>query len=112
MGAYEREAIRPHLDGSFAELLRASTGHPAMLMYLDNARSVGPDSRAGRRRQMGLNENLAREVLELHTLGVDGGYDQDDVEALAAILTGWTVTGEPGRTGTAFLARRRPTNPY
>jgi uncharacterized protein (DUF1800 family) len=90
-GAFEREAIRPHLGGSFLALLRAVATHPAMLLYLDNAQSIGPDSPAGRRLGKGLNENYARELLELHTLGVDGGYGQQDVQALARILTGWTV---------------------
>ncbi len=71
---HEREAIRPHATGRFVELLRAATLHPAMLLYLDNAQSIGPHSRVGLRRERGLNENLARELLELHTLGVGGGY--------------------------------------
>jgi uncharacterized protein (DUF1800 family) len=89
--AFEREAIRPHVTGGFAEMLIAAERHPAMLLYLDNALSVGPQSRFGARRNKGLNENLGREILELHTLGVDGGYGQADVEALARILTGWSV---------------------
>ena len=101
-GSYEREAIRPHVTGRFAELLTAVVQHPAMLIYLDNLRSAGPKSAAGKRRDLGLNENLAREILELHTLGVNGGYTQNDVAAFAASLTGWTVPvrarfgGEPG----------------
>lgn len=91
VGAYEREAIRPHVTGRFVDMLLASATHPAMLFYLDNAYSIGPNSRAGRRSGRGLNENLAREMLELHTLGVHGGYDQADVEELARALTGWTV---------------------
>ncbi|MCJ2077961.1 DUF1800 domain-containing protein [Methylobacterium sp. E-016] len=87
-GAFEREAIRPHVLGRFADMLRAVQRHPAMLVYLDNQRSVGPGSPAGARRGLGLNENLARETLELHTLGVDGGYGQADVTALAGVLTG------------------------
>ena len=90
-GPYEREAIRPHVNGRFRDLLRAATLHPAMLLYLDNAQSIGPGSRAGRRRDRGLNENLARELLELHTVGVGGGYAQADVTELARLLTGWTV---------------------
>lgn len=90
-GLYEREAIRPHVIGQFADLLRSVVRHPAMLIYLDNATSVGPNSRAGRRRDKGLNENLARELLELHTLGVDGGYTQQDVQEFAKILTGWSI---------------------
>jgi uncharacterized protein (DUF1800 family) len=91
VGAFEREAIRPHVFGRFSDLLLAAESHPAMLLYLDNAQSIGPDSMAGMRQGKGLNENLGREILELHTLGVDGGYTQADVEALAAILTGWSV---------------------
>ncbi|HUA54247.1 MAG TPA: DUF1800 domain-containing protein [Candidatus Sulfotelmatobacter sp.] len=99
-GAYEREAIRPHVLGRFEDMLRAVVEHPAMLVYLDNWLSVGPDSIGGRRRNKGLNENLAREIMELHTLGVDGGYTQADVTTFAKVLTGWTVTplrsGDPG----------------
>jgi uncharacterized protein (DUF1800 family) len=102
VGSFEREVIRPGATGRFEELLIAATKHPAMLVYLDNVRSTGPDSTAGGRRERGLNENLAREILELHTLGV-GSYTQDDVLALSSILTGWTV-GEDGRF--AFAARR------
>lgn len=91
-GVFEREAIAPHVTGRFVDLLTAATLHPAMLVYLDQYRSVGPDSPVGQRKDAGLNENLGREVLELHTLGVGGGYDQKDVIALARILTGWSVT--------------------
>ncbi len=90
-GTYEREAIRPNVLGSFEDLLFASVRHPAMQLYLDNAFSIGPNSRAGKFTGKGLNENHAREILELHTLGVDGGYGQDDVIALAKILTGWSI---------------------
>jgi uncharacterized protein (DUF1800 family) len=90
-GAYEREVVRPHVLGRFRDMLHAAVRHPAMLLYLDNHRSIGPDSRAGRRRGRGLNENLAREILELHTVGVNGGYTQDDVINFARALTGWTV---------------------
>ncbi len=90
-GAFEREAIRPHVTGRFVDMLLAAERHPAMLFYLDQVISVGPNSQAGRRQNRGLNENLGREMLELHTLGVDGGYTQDDVEALARILTGWSI---------------------
>jgi len=100
----EREAIRPHAFGRFADLLLAVERHPGMLLYLDNAQSIGEDSRLGQRsarraarrsdaRKRGLNENLAREILELHTLGVDGGYAQADVGELARALTGWSVPG-------------------
>ena len=98
-GAYEREAIRPNVFGRFVDLLMAAEKHQAMLHYLDNAQSVGPNSRAGMNRKLGLNENLAREILELHTLGVAGGYAQEDVTAFARVLTGWTVVGPPGQMG-------------
>jgi uncharacterized protein (DUF1800 family) len=94
-GAYEREVIRPHVFGRFEDMLLAAEKHPAMLLYLDNQQSIGPNSRGGQRQQRGLNENLAREILELHTLGVDGGYNQEDVTALARILTGWRFAREP-----------------
>jgi len=90
-GAFEREAIRPNVTGRFVDLLLAAERHPAMLFYLDQVMSFGPDSLVGRRQNHGLNENLGREMLELHTLGVDGGYTQADVEALARILTGWSI---------------------
>jgi len=105
-GPYEREAIRPHVLGRFADLLRASARHPAMLLYLDNAQSIGPHSsaagaysrrRSGAGAKPGLNENLAREILELHTLGVDGGYTQADVTEFARVLTGWSIGGGQGR---------------
>ena len=89
-GAYEREAIRPHLLGRFADMLHSVESHPAMLFYLDNVESIGPDSIAGIDRDKGLNENLARETLELHTLGVRTGYTQADVTSFAKVLTGWT----------------------
>jgi len=98
-GGYEREAIRPHVLGRFADMLRAVEQHPAMLIYLDNHVSTGPNSRAGKNRGVGLNENLAREILELHTLGVDGGYTQSDVTRFAEILTGWSVVGAQGNGG-------------
>jgi uncharacterized protein (DUF1800 family) len=90
-GAYEREAIRPHVLGRFADMLLAAEGHPAMLFYLDNTASMGPNSVAGINRTRGLNENFARETLELHTLGVRGGYTQEDVISFANVLTGWTL---------------------
>jgi uncharacterized protein (DUF1800 family) len=90
-GAYEREAIRSHVLGTFSGMLLAAEQHPAMMRYLDNTRSIGPDSRDGLRQKRGLNENLAREILELHTLGVRSGYTQDDVMGLAEALTGWTT---------------------
>jgi uncharacterized protein (DUF1800 family) len=95
-GAFEREAIRPHIAGNFADMVLAVERHPAMQLYLDNAQSIGPDSMAGMVTGKGLNENLGREILELHTLGVNGGYSQSDVIALAKILTGWSVDRGPG----------------
>jgi uncharacterized protein (DUF1800 family) len=90
-GAFEREAIRPHVLGRFGDMLLAVESHPAMLFYLDNVRSIGPDSIAGRNRGVGLNENLAREILELHTLGVRTVYTQDDVTSFAKVITGWSI---------------------
>src|SRR6516225_1724482 len=90
-GGYEREAIRPHVLGRFKDMLLAVEGHPAMLVYLDNAQSIGPESVAGINRGKGLNENLAREILELHTLGVRTVYSQADVTNFAKVLTGWTI---------------------
>lgn len=98
-GAFEREAIRPHVLGRFADMLKAVEQHPAMLFFLDNQQSLGPESRAGQNRKRGLNENLAREIMELHTLGVGGGYTQGDVTSLARIITGWTFAGRKGQLG-------------
>jgi len=111
VGAYEREAIRPNITGKFIDMLMAVEKHPAMLMYLDNAESIGPNSQAGMRGR-GLNENLAREIMELHTVGVNGGYTQADVTTFAKAITGWTVSTAnlPGVGGTlgsfAFVERR------
>jgi uncharacterized protein (DUF1800 family) len=103
--SYERDAIRPHVLGKFRDILLATAEHPAMLWYLDNWQSVSPDmAQRGRMRQQrrprGLNENYARELLELHTLGVDGGYTQKDVTEVARCFTGWTIR-EP-RIGARF----------
>jgi len=95
-GGFEREAIRPNVGGRFVDLLLAVVRHPVMILYLDNSRSFGPNTPAARYRNGGLNENLAREVLELHTLGVDGGYDQADVVSLALMLTGWSLSPADG----------------
>lgn len=98
-GLLEVEAIRPHVLGSFRDMLFAVETHPAMLLYLDQAQSIGPNSRIGQavaargRRKVGLNENLAREIMELHTLGVRTGYSQTDVTEFARAMTGWTVAG-------------------
>jgi len=96
VGPFEREAIRPHVLGHFEDMLLAATKHPAMLSYLNNKVSVGPNSPLGLREKEGLNENHARELLELHTVGVNGGYSQADVTSLARILTGWTF-GQKGK---------------
>ncbi|SFI29625.1 DUF1800 domain-containing protein [Bradyrhizobium sp. cf659] len=90
-GAYEREAVRANTLGRFVDLLLAVEGHPAMLFYLDNLASMGANSTAGINRSRGLNENIAREIMELHTLGVRTGYTQDDVISFANVLTGWTL---------------------
>src|SRR3984893_14493662 len=114
-GTLENEAIRPHVNGRFVDLLMAAERHPAMIAFLDNQYSVGAESAAvqaaARRiafaaspqRRFGINENLAREILELHTLGVDGGYTQQDVTSFAQIITGWSIGGGKGR-----LARGEP----
>jgi len=98
--AYERDVIRPNVLGHFKDLLTATAESPAMLFYLDNWQSAGPDNRPGaqKRRQQGLNENYGRELMELHTLGVDGGYTQKDVTEVARCFTGWTIR-EPRRGG-------------
>src|SRR5579863_3097018 len=100
-GPYEREAIRPHVLRRFVDMLQAVESHPAMLFYLDNVQSMGPNSIIGIDRNKGLNENLARETLELHTLGVRSGYTQADVTNFAKVLTGWTwiQPGEPEHGG-------------
>ncbi|WP_439577413.1 DUF1800 domain-containing protein [Elioraea sp.] len=103
-------AVRPHVLGPFRDLLLAAIRHPAMLRYLDNAASIGPNSPSGQRRQRGLNENLAREILELHTLSPAGGYSQADVTALAAILTGWG-TGTPDPAPFVFRPRTHEPGP-
>jgi uncharacterized protein (DUF1800 family) len=113
-GSYEREVIRAHALGRFEDMVLASAKHPAMLFYLDNFQSIGPNSEGAalqRRRpaggaQRGLNENYARELLELHTLGVNGGYSQQDVTELARLLTGWTISGT-GAPGDAVPNRRQ-----
>ncbi len=103
-GAYENEVIRPNLGGKFIDLLLAAEKHPAMILYLDNERSMGPSSMLAKtsirrriKKSADINENLAREILELHTLGVSGGYDQADVTAFAHALTGWSVGSDRGR---------------
>ena len=105
--AYERDVIRPHAFGKFYDLLVAVAQSPAMLAYLDNWMSIGPHSQAaGKNGQSGLNENYGRELMELHTLGVDGGYTQSDVIQLASILTGWTIA-QPQDGGQFLFDPRR-----
>ncbi len=102
-GAFEREAIRPHIVGRFSDLLLAVTRHQAMQVYLDNFQSIGPNSKAGLVSKRGLNENLAREILELHTLGVKGGYTQEDVTNFAKVLTGWGIGNERSGNSGGFV---------
>jgi uncharacterized protein (DUF1800 family) len=104
IGNYEQQAIRPFALGRFRDLLFATTKHPAMLVYLDNTLSTAPGSPGARGRQKGLNENFAREVMELHTLGADGGYTQEDVITLARILTGWGVNPADARIYPEYAA--------
>ncbi|MGL5061932.1 MAG: DUF1800 domain-containing protein, partial [Microcoleus sp.] len=99
MGVYERDAIRPHALGKFRNLLGETARHPAMLYYLDNWQNTDPKSSGARGRFQGLNENYARELMELHTLGVGGGYSQQDVIALARIFTGWGFPRDAARSG-------------
>jgi uncharacterized protein (DUF1800 family) len=114
-GGFEADAIRPHVLGRFEDLLLAVVRHPAMLLYLDQAQSIGPASVAGARAQArqqtrgrGLNENLAREILELHTLGVRSGYTQEDVTELARALTGWTLPVDDAGDGATATFRFAP----
>jgi uncharacterized protein (DUF1800 family) len=98
IGPFEAEAIRPHVFGRFEDMLVASSSHPAMLLYLDQAQSIGPDTMAamflnGSGRHSGLNENLAREIMELHTVGLEAGYSQADVTEFARAMTGWSIGG-------------------
>ncbi len=113
VGPFETEAIRPHVFGRFEDLLVASSSHPAMLLYLDQAQSVGPDTLAARLvarrgKSAGLNENLAREILELHTVGVDAGYTQADVTEFARAMTGWSIGGLRGEDAEAGQFKFRP----
>ena len=113
-GLLEFEAIRPHVLGKFSDLLLAVEKHPAMLLFLDQAQSIGPDSQADRLiglrggKPRGLNENLAREIMELHTLGVRTGYTQADVTEFARALTGWTVAGLGQGPGARLLGNAPP----
>lgn len=100
--SFVAEAIRPHVTGRFADMLKAAETHPAMIDFLDQTRSMGPDSPAGKKSGKGLNENLAREIMELHTVGAGGGYDQTDVVEFAELLTGLTFNRNEG---TVFRAK-------
>jgi uncharacterized protein (DUF1800 family) len=112
IGPYVQDAIRPHVTGRFSDMLRAVMHHPAMLDYLDNLRSAGPDSEDAHRRGGGPNENLARECVELHTVGAEGGYTQADVTALAMMLTGWTAAAlDDPNPGFRFAAARHQPGP-
>lgn len=113
-GPFEREVIRPNAFGQFATMCAASSSHPGMLSYLDQAQSIGPNSQAGLRRGRGagLNENLAREILELHTVGVDGGYTQADVTEFARAMTGWSIGAPPdGANNGKFIYRPQTHEP-
>ncbi len=101
-GAYVREAIRPHVTGKFQDMLLAVMRHPAMLMYLDNWSSTGPNSAVGRAKGTGINENLARECMELHTMSPASGYTQADVTSFAQVITGWTIDFARAEPGFAF----------
>ncbi len=103
VGPFIREAIRPYVTGKFTDMLLAAERHPAMLLYLSNAWSVGPDSPVGRRTGRGLNENLGRECMELHTVSLAAGYTQADVTNMARLLTGWSVS--PARPPVGFFFR-------
>ena len=107
VASYERDVIRPHVLGSFHDLLLATAQSPAMLFYLDNWQSAGPDMgrNPNRTRKRGLNENYARELMELHTLGVDGGYTQNDVTEVARCFTGWTIRAPQRGGGFEFNER-------
>lgn len=109
IGPYERDAIRPYALGKFRDLLQATARHPAMLFYLDNWLNTDPNSLVARGKKIGINENYAREVMELHTLGVNGGYSQEDVTTLAHVLTGWGLSEskELGQKSVFYFDPRR-----
>src|SRR5271166_1661907 len=110
-GAFVQEAIRPHVTGRFGDMLLAVMRHPAMPLYLNNAQSIGPNSPAGLRNDKGLNENLARECLELHTVSPAAHYTQADVTSFAAILTGWSIALEADPPGFLFRPRAHEPGP-
>ena len=111
IGTYERDAIRPHVFGKFRDLLGATASHPAMLVYLDNWQSVADGTKKKGGKESGLNENYGRELLELHTLGVDGGYSQDDVRNVARAFTGWTLDKPSEEATFVFRAKQHDTEP-
>jgi uncharacterized protein (DUF1800 family) len=119
VGPFEQEAIRPHVFGRFEDMLVASSSHPGMLLYLDQAQSVGPDSMAAgymaraAKGGGGLNENLAREIMELHTVGVEAGYTQADVTEFARAMTGWSIGGlrDEGDNAGRFVFRQAAHEP-
>jgi uncharacterized protein (DUF1800 family) len=104
-GAFEENAIRPHTMGRFRTLLGATAHHPAMLFYLDNWQNTAPGSPGSKGKFEGINENYARELMELHTLGVDGGFTQKDVTEVARAFTGWTMPGPRQGNGFTFNPR-------
>ncbi|MEF1307803.1 DUF1800 family protein, partial [Vibrio owensii] len=105
VASVENEVIREHWNGNFVEMLLAVSQHPTMLMFLDNNLSVGPNSKQGLKQGKGLNENLAREIMELHTLGVDSQYTQQDVIELSKAITGWSVGFKAPKVGFQFNSR-------
>jgi uncharacterized protein (DUF1800 family) len=111
-GAFEEQAIRPHTLGRFRDLLGATAKHPAMLFYLDNWQNTAPDAPGSHGKFDGINENYAREVMELHTLGVNGGYSQQDVIALAHIFTGWSIIPEGAKAQAKKAAAQANQRPY
>lgn len=114
VGLMERHAIRPNVLGNFGDMLEAVVTHPAMVLFLDNQSSFGPTSALGKARKATYNENLAREILELHTVGVNGGYSQEDVTAFANILTGWHVGrhGQPGAGQFLYVDQAHEKKPF
>jgi uncharacterized protein (DUF1800 family) len=108
----EREAIAPHLFSRFEDMLIAVIQHPAMLIYLDNTKSTGPNSKIGKKnKKRGINENLAREIFELHTLGIDGGYTINDIQEVAKAISGWSVSYPHEKDNSGFIYRDRQHEP-
>jgi uncharacterized protein (DUF1800 family) len=111
VGSFEQEAIRPHTMGRFRDLLGATAQHPTMLFYRDNWENSAPNGRTARGKFEGINETYARELMELHTLGVDGGYTQKDVTEVAKVFTGWTIEDPRKGSGFTFNDRRHEPGP-